>query len=154
MLEGVQLKYGYIRGGSQGTQVTPLVTQYFAAAGAKFVKRTATNSDYVTLATQTDSEIIGHLETEQLNSSLGTEVRKLITDPTAIYRVPSTGTAFTKRFIGKRCDLLVASGVQKAALNSCLVGQLIIVGGDDTNSKWVDVMINQTLVDGIRTGVA
>lgn len=152
MQDGKQLKYGHIRGGEQGFDAVVMTTQYIAAASGRFVKRTASDSAFVTLATQSDTEILGHLETEQLNSSNGTEVRKVICDPTAVYRLPVVGT-YTTKMKGKKCDLLINATIQKAAVNSADIGQLIIVGGDDVNNNWVDVMLNQYVIGIGRVGV-
>jgi hypothetical protein len=153
MDDGKQLKYGQIRGGNQGFPVTVKTTQYFAAAGGKFVKRTGANTNSVTLATQTDTEILGHIETEELNSSDGTEVRLCVNDPTAVYRLPVAAGTFYGYMKGKTCDLIIASGIQKVALNSNSYKQLIIEDGDATNSAWVDVKVNQAVTDAARVGV-
>ncbi len=153
MQDGKQLKYGQIRGGEEGFSVVVATTQYFAAAGGKFVKRTGTNTATVTLAVQASTEILGHLETEALNSSDGTEVRKCINDPTAVYRLPLSGGTFVNAMKGKTCDLIIASGIQCACLNSNSYKQLIVEGGDDVNNVWVDVSLNRAVVDGARIGV-
>uniref|UniRef100_A0A6M3IK48 Uncharacterized protein n=1 Tax=viral metagenome TaxID=1070528 RepID=A0A6M3IK48_9ZZZZ len=142
MQDGKQLKYGWIRGGEEGENLKVAATQYIAAASGKFVRRTNADSLTVTLAVAGDSDILGHLETEALNSSDGTEVRKVIYDPTAVFRIPVNGGTFTNAMIGKQCDLSVASGIQGAALDSSSSDVLVIVGGDDVNNIWVDVRLS------------
>lgn len=153
MQDGKQLKYGQIRGGEEGFDVKVAITQYFANAGGKFVRRTSSTTDTVTLATQVDTNILGHLETEQLNSSDGTEVRKCINDPTAVYRLPIAGGTYTNVMKGKKCDIVVTGGVQKVALNSATYGQLFVEDGDDVNNLWVDVKLNTYVYGANALGV-
>lgn len=141
------VKYGLVRGGEQGSTNFKLKSaQYIPAQSAKFMTRGANlNSDILTLAVAGDSNILGHLECEEMNSSDGTEVRKLITDPTAIFRVPIISTTgFTTKLIGRTCDIATnaTTKVQGAALDSSTDDVLLIVDGDVNNSKdYVDVMI-------------
>lgn len=153
MQDGKQLKYGQIRGGEEGVPVTVAASQYIAAAGGKFVRRTNADSNSVTLCTQANSDILGHLETEELNSSDGTEVRKCINDPTAVFRLPIAGGTYVGAMKGKTCDLVVASGIQKVALNSSSYDQLVIEDGDAVNNVWVDVKLNQYILAISRAGV-
>ncbi len=140
-----ELKYGQIRGGEQGFEVTVAANQVFFATSAKFVKRTGLNTATVTLATATDTEIMGHIETEELNSSDGTEVRKCINDPGAIFRVPVVGGTYANKYRGRKVDIKVSSSIQGVALDSATYGQLVIVDGDATDNSWVDVRINRDI---------
>lgn len=136
-----ETKYGWINGGENGFPVTIKASQLIRAASAKFVVRTGVSTATVTMAGATDTEIIGHLECEELNSSDGTEVRKCISDATAVFRIPVIGGTYAATMLGKKCDIAVSSGVQGAALNSATYGVLEIVGGDVDDNYWVDVRI-------------
>lgn len=153
MQDGKQLKYGQIRGGEEGFEVKVATSQYIAAAGGKFVKRTGTNTATVTLATASDTDILGHIEVQELNSSNGTEVVKCVNDPTAVFRVPVSGGTYALTMRGKTCDLKTTAGVQGAALNSSSYDQLIIVNGDIDNNNWVDVQLNAGVIDATKVGV-
>jgi hypothetical protein len=143
MAEGKKmLKYGPISGGWAGRKATPAITQFFSDVGGHFVYKAVTDTN-VTLCTQTDTNILGWLETEKLNSSLGSEVRKIIDDPTAVFCLPIAGSAtFSENMKGLSCDLVVSGGIQKAAINSHATGVLIIEDGDLVNSYWVEVKLN------------
>lgn len=153
MQDGKQLKYGQIRGGEEGFEVKVAANQYIAAASGKFVKRTGTNTSTVTLATASDTDILGHIEVQELNSSNGTEIVKCINDPTAVRRIPVSGGTYAITMRGKTCDLKTTAGVQGAALNSSSYDQLVIVNGDDVNNNWVDVMLNEGVIEATRVGV-
>lgn len=137
-----QVKYDQIYGGDAGASVIVAASQVIFAASAKFVKRTGASTGTVTKAGATDTNILGYLACEELNSSDGTEVRKCITDPTAVFRIPVGAGTFTRIMIGKKCDLMSSSSVQSAALNSASYGVLEIVDGDLDDNSWVDVRVN------------
>lgn len=153
MQDGKQLKYGQIRGGEEGYEVKVAASQYIAAASGKFVKRTGTNTSTATLATATDTDIMGHIEVQELNSSNGTEIVKCVNDPSAVYRLPVSGGTYAITMRGKTCDLKTTAGVQGAALNSSSYDQLVIVNGDDVNNNWVDVILNEGVIEATRVGV-
>lgn len=140
-----ELKYGWVRGGELGTAVTVAASQVIRAASGKFVKRTSYTTPTVTLATSTDSDLLGGLECEELNSSDGTEVRKVINDHTAIFRMPINGGTYAVRMIGQVCDLSVSSNIQGACLDSSTMDVLEIVGGDAVDNYWVEVRLNNTV---------
>ena len=141
MNDGVQLKYGQIRGGEQGSSVTVRSGQYIAAASGKFVAKTSATSGPVTLATLGNSYVVGHLEIQACNSTDGTEVVKVVTDPTAIFRIPVVAGTYAVTMIGSKCPLKIVSNIQGACLDSN-GNELIIVDGDADNNAWVDVMLN------------
>lgn len=148
-----EIKYGHIRGGEQGFPITVTATQAILARSSKFIKRAGTGTGTGTLIADANTDVLGHLETEELNSSDGTEVRKCINDPSAIYRVPVIAGTFVVAMRGKKCDIVISSAVQGAALNSATYGQLIVIDGDDVDSNWVDVKINQYVAGANLVGV-
>jgi hypothetical protein len=142
MKDGVQLKYGQISGGEAGFYGILVAGMNVVAASGKFVYRTGASTDTVTLAVDGTTEILGHLECEAIASAVGTEKRKIVCDLTAVFRIPVNSGTFSHYMIGKTCDISVASTIQGAQLNYSSEDTLIIVGGDEVDNKWVDVMIN------------
>lgn len=69
----------------------------------------------------------------------------------AVYRIPVNSGTYAKGMIGDLCDISVSSSVQGAQLDASAENSLIIVGGDATNSNWVDVKINP-VVQGAAVG--
>lgn len=155
MYEGQQLRYGHVRGGEEGFISTVAATQYIAAASGKFVKRSGANTDTMTIAGATDTEILGFMQVEARNSSDGTEVRKVINDKTAVFRIPVSAGTFVEYMKGKTCDLRVSAGIQGAVLNSNNLGVLIIEAGDAVGNSWVDVRLNHVVTEAkaVKTGV-
>jgi hypothetical protein len=152
MNDGVQLKYGQISGGDAHMYGILVAAMNVVNASGKFVYRTGASTDTVTLAVDGTTEILGHLECEAIASAVGTEKRKIICDLTAVFRIPVNSGTFSHYMIGKKCDISVSSTIQGAQLDAATEGTLIVVGGDDVNNKWVDVMINPAKVGA--TGVA
>lgn len=142
MLDGVQLKYGWLRGGQEGYEHILAASQVIKNASGKFVKRTGASTDTVTLAVDGTTEILGHLECEAIASTAGTEKRKVICDLTAVFRIPVNSGTYSHVMKGKTCDISVSSDIQGAQLDASSEDTLVIVGGDEVNNKWVDVMIN------------
>lgn len=152
MFPGKQIKYGWIRGGEQGQGATVAVSQTFKNGSAKFVKRTGATTSTVTACITADTDIYGWLEIEEhtTDSTAGTEVRKVITDRTAIFRIPINQGTYQKYMAGKACDFVrvTATAMQTAAIDSALYCQLIIEGGDSDSSLWVDVRLNPLVSKG------
>lgn len=134
------VKYGQIRGSEQGTSVLLKSGLSIYALSSKFIIRGSTTNT-VDLAINASTNIMGHLETEAIATSLGTETRKCIIDSDAYYRVPIIAGTYSSSLIGRRCDIATASGIQGAALASFSYGQLVIVGGDDVDQQYVDVYL-------------
>jgi len=149
MDDGKQLKYGQIRGGKEGYDHIVAASQTILAASGKFVKRTADGTDTVTLAADATAEVIGHLECEAIATTLGTEVRKVVNDPTAVYRIPINSGTYTHLMKGKTCDISVSSNIQGAQLDASVENTLVIVNGDLVNNAWVDVMINPNTMHAV-----
>lgn len=152
MQDGKQLKYGQISGGEAGFYGILVAAMNVVAASGKFVYRTGASTDTVTLAVDGTTEILGFLECEAIASAAGTEKRKIICDLTAVFRIPVNSGTYAHYMIGKKCDISVSSTIQGAQLNAATEGTLIVVGGDEVNNVWVDVMINPVKVGA--TGVA
>ena len=144
MDDGKQLKYAHIRGGNEGYEHTLAASQVIVDASGKFVKRTGASTDTVTMADDTDGELLGWLECEAISSAAGTEKRKVINDLTAVFRLPINSGTYAHVMIGKSCDLAISSNIQGVQLDASDEDTLIIVGGDVTNQNWVDVMLNPT----------
>lgn len=151
------VRYGHIRGGEQGAPAVLVASTAVLATSAKFVKRTGASTNTVSLISAVaDSEVLGWLECEEFplkDESDGTEVRKVISDPTAIFRCPispdSTAT-FYGYMRGKAADIdPLSAGMQYIFIDSATYGQVIIVDGDTVDSKWVDVRINNSVVKNV-----
>lgn len=139
-----QLKYGQVYGGENGFDVTVATGQTIYRNSLKFVKRTGASTATVTLATQTDSEILGHLEIEEFvtASTNGTEVRKCVDDPTAVFKGRVLYGTYAEYMKGKTCDIIVSSGIQGVCLNSASYNQIIVVDADTTDTGWILVRRN------------
>lgn len=137
MDKGEQLKYGWIRGGKTSVPVV-CAAQTFTAASGKFVYM----SDGA--ATQIDSvaTIFGFLESEAQTVTAG-EVLNCIIDLTAVFRIPinAAGT-YAAGMIGDLADLTLSGSVQGAILTAPSYNNVVIVGGDDDNDNYVDVMMS------------
>jgi hypothetical protein len=144
MYPGQLLKYGQVNGGKENSGWVVASGQLFPRNSGKWVYRTGASTSTVTKAVQSTTPILGWLNIENFytNSTLGTEVKAVITDPTAVFRMPIVqGTAYAY-MIGKSCDIVVSSYIQYAAIDSSTYDQLLIVDIDTVNSKWADVRLN------------
>ena len=138
MQDGVQLKYGWIRGGKVSTPVTQ-AGDVVTAAGGKFVYMSAGTANICIDGTTT---IFGFLEAEA--GTLGTDALayNCIIDLTAVFRIPVNSGTYAVGMIGDSCDISDSSNVQGAQLDASTEDLLIVVGGDADNNNWVDVMMN------------
>lgn len=137
-----QLKYGHIRGGHSG-YVTPIgASEVIKAKSGRFMK--SDGSGRAEVAVDGSTELIGFLECEEFTASAteGADKRWLINDLTAVFRIPVSAGTYVKAMKGKTCDLAVSSDIQGAKLDGSGEDTIIIVGGDDVNNRWVDVMLN------------
>ena len=153
MNEGKQLKYGQISGGSQGFEHILAASLTIVAASGKFVYRTGNGTDTVSLAGDTHVDLLGHMEVEAIATTLGTEKRKVVWDPTAVFRIPINSGTYTHLMKGKDCDLSISSSVQGAQLDASVERTLIVVDGDLVNNEWVDVRINWPIMSSIGVDV-
>ena len=138
---GKQLKYGQTAGGEIGYEHILTASQTIVAASGKFVVRAGNGTDTVDMADNGDADILGHMEVEAIASTAGTEKRKIVCDPTAVYRIPINTGTYTHLMKGKDCDLDITSDIQGADLSTSTDRNLIVVNGDLVNNEWVDVMV-------------
>ena len=138
---GKQLKYGQISGGNIGYDHILTAAQTILAASGKFVARAGDGTDTVTLADDGSTELLGHLECEAIADTDGDEVRKIVCDPTAVYRIPIDSGTYTHLMKGKDCDIAISNNVQGAQLDASVERTLRIVNGDLVNNEWLDVMV-------------
>jgi len=141
MYEGEMLQYGRINERSAGANIVPVpmaASQVIAAASGRFVYM---NAGAATLCISTTQTIFGFLQTHAHTPATSAKVACEV-DLKAIYRVPVVSGTFVNGMIGDVCDLVVTSGVQGVALGASTHNIVTIVGGDTTNNKWCDVMMN------------
>jgi hypothetical protein len=137
----------------RGFDVTVAANEVIFAASGKFVRRTGATTSTVTFAGDgsDNSDLLGHLECEVLNSAEGTEVRWCVFDSTAVFRLPlhPKSGQYYEYMKGKRCDLLLSNGVQYVCLNSATEGAVYVVDGDSENTVWADVALYQGRTQGV-----
>ena len=146
------VKYGQIRGGEQGFISLLAISQTIYATDFKLV---TLSGGTATIAASSAIKFAGVMEVEAIpnsvntGTSLGTEKRKIINDPTAIYRIPIvSGTYSDATYLGIRCDYTNGgAGSRGAALAGTSYKQLIIMGGDVDDNQWVDVRLEPTMIE-------
>lgn len=146
------VRYGQIRGGEQGFHALMASGQTIYATDGKLVTISGGN---LTIAASSAVKFVGCVEVEgipnsvNLGTTLGTEMRKVINDPTAIYRIPIvSGNYSDASYLGLRCDWVNnGAGARGAALAGTTYKQLIIVGGDNGDNQWVDVRLDPEMLD-------
>lgn len=145
------VKYGQIRGGEQGFNVLLASGQTIYATDAKLV---TIASGIATIAASSAIKLGGFIECEgipnsvNLGTTLGTEMRKCINDPTAIYRIPIVSGTYTDALLGQRVDYINSgAGSRGAALAGTSYKQLIVLKGDVDDNQWVDVRIEPTMLE-------
>lgn len=142
MEDGVQLKYGWIRGGRNGFVIPMGASEVIKAASGRFVKNDGSGRGEI--AGDGDTELLGHIESEEvtLGATEGATSKFCVNDPTAVFRIPVNSGTYVATMIGKTCDLSVSSSIQGAQLDASAEDTVVIVGGDADNNNWVDVMLN------------
>ena len=102
------VRYGQIRGGEQGFMSLLAISQTIYATDFKLV---TISGGTATIAASSAVKFAGVMEVEPIPNSVntgtskGTEIRKVINDPTAIYRIPIiSGTYSDATYLGVRCD--------------------------------------------------
>lgn len=146
MQEGVQLKYGIIKGEDFGVKLSvPMgASEVIKAASGRFVKNDASGRMEIAVAGST--LLMGWVELGEQTCS-ATEGGTVACFYPAwgaqmmVFRIPINTGTYAATMIGKTCDLSVVSSIQGAALGASSEDTIIIVGGDLDNNKWVDVMI-------------
>jgi len=144
MYEGEQLRYGWIAGGKVAVPVPMLASQTLTVKSSKFVN--LTTAGYAEYIDNTDDvEVFGHVESPYGvgSTTSGVDVFNCIIDLSAIFRIRIDGGTYVIGMLGDKCDIGASTAnLQGADLESSSYSQLIIVGGDVANQKYVDVMIN------------
>ena len=146
------VRYGQIRGGEQGFMSLLAISQTIYSTDFKLV---TISGGTATIAASSAVKFAGVMEVEAIPNSVntgtskGTEIRKVINDPTAIYRIPIvSGTYSDATYLGVRCDYTNGgAGSRGAALAGTSYKQLIIVGGDADDNQWVDVRLEPTMIE-------
>jgi hypothetical protein len=146
------VRYGQIRGGEQGFISLLAISQTIYSTDFKLV---TISGGTATIAASSAVKFAGVMEVEGIpnsvntGTSLGTEKRKVVNDPTAIYRIPIiSGTYSDATYLGVRCDYVNnGAGARGAALAGTSYKQLIIMGGDIDDNQWVDVRLEPTMIE-------
>ena len=146
------VRYGQIRGGEQGFNVQLASGQTIYSTDFKPVTISA---GLATIMASSAVKFAGVIECEgipnsiNLSTTTGKEIRKVVNDPTAIYRIPIiSGTYSDANYLGVRCDYINGgAGSRGAALAGTSYKQLIIVGGDVDDNQWVDVRLEPTMLE-------
>ena len=162
MKDGIQLKYGQIRGGKEGFTVDVTDGEVISNQSGRFAFRNVTTG-YAEIADTTD-DIMGFLEAPA-DASTSSRRAKCVVDLTAVFRIPliydnSTYTVnFDKTIVGECCDLKVSGGIQYANPTVATNKSLIIVGGKAatgtaiaSNDGYLDVMINPSALGNLGVG--
>jgi len=162
MQDGVQLKYGQIRGGHNGFPIDITDAEVFNPQSGHFLFRNVTTG-YGEVADTTDA-IIGHAEVWKIASSSSLKVW-CVNDLTAIFRIPliydnSTYTVnFDKTIIGEACQIKVSGGIQYVNPTVVTTKSLLIVGGKAatgtaiaSNDGYLDVQINPSALGNLGVG--
>ncbi len=146
MLDGVQLRYGWVGGGKSGQPVKVYASEPILAPGSRFVEM-STGAGYASFLDDQDAvEIFGSLECpyKTFSATSGLDGAFLcITDITAVYKVPVETGTFAITDIGDTCDVgLSSANLQGAYLQASTVEQLIVLQGDIQNNEWCLVRMN------------
>lgn len=156
MQEGVQLKYGVIKGEDFTVKIpVPMgASEVIKAKSGRFVKNDASGRMEIAVAGST--LLMGWVELGEQTCSAteGGTIGDMIPAQNcqAVFRIPINTGTYAATMVGKTCDLSVVSSIQGAALGASSEDTVIIVNGDLDNNLWVDVMINPGKCDAY-TGV-
>lgn len=134
------LKYGHVRGGKVSHPVPIGASEVFKTASGQFVTNDA--SGRAEVAGDGTASLWGHMECEEFTASSteGADVRNMIVDPSAVFRIPVNSGTYVATMLGETCDLSVSSSIQGAQLDASSEDTVRIVGGDVTNNYWVELM--------------
>jgi len=162
MKDGIQLKYGQLRGGHNGFPVDITDGEVFAAQSGRFLFRNVTTG-YGEIADTTD-DILGFAESAADASAASKKVW-CVNDLTAVFRIPliydaSTYTVnFSKAILGEACDVKVSGGKQYANPTTATNKSLLIVGGKAatgtaiaSNDGYLEVQINPNALGNLGVG--
>ena len=140
LIASEQMIYGWVRGGHV-SQPTPIgASEVFSNASGKFVTNDA--SGRAEVAADGTATLWGHMECEAFTASAteGADVRNMIVDPSAVFRIPVNSGTYAITMLGEVCDLSVSSNIQGAQLDASSEDTVRIVGGEVTNNYWVELM--------------
>ena len=134
------LVYGWVRGGHASHPVPIGASEVIKYASGKFVTNDA--SGRAEIAADGTATLWGHLECEEITTSAteGAEVRNMIVDPSAVFRIPVNSGTYVATMLGETCDLSVSSSIQGVQLDASSEDTVRIVAGDVTNNYWVELM--------------
>jgi len=144
--DGVFPKYGPILGAETAVVVPRSMgaSEVIVAASGRFVNEDG--AGYLDIAGDGDAELAGWVEAGAQTAVATDGSTKVGLIPAAnckcVFRIPVNSGTFAITMRGKTCDLSVSSTIQGAQLDASAEDTLIIIDGDATNNKWVDVMIN------------
>ena len=152
------LRYGQIKGHAvnigQGDVATGLLWAASQVIGNQSGKFVFVHTDgLVTLNIDASAYILGWAHEYARTPTVSTVVTGGVNVALdAVYRIPINSGTFTTKMIGRVCDISVSSSVQGAQLDASSENSLIVVGGDFTGNRWVDVKVNPA-VQGAGLGV-
>lgn len=149
MYDGEMLKYGCVNPiGKTAVAVAMAASQVITAASGKLVYMDA---GAATLCDSTGAYIFGGVESEAETPSTG-EKKNCIIDLSAIFRLPIAAGSYVVGMQGDMADIEINSNVQGVELDDSTQNLVLVVDGDVTNNKWVDVVMNPA-VWGASVGV-
>lgn len=142
------IRYGQIKGhsvyvgqGDVGSGYLWAASQVVGNQSGKFVF--IHTDGLVTLNIDGSTKILGWAQEYARTPTVSTPVTGGINVALdAVYRIPINSGTLTAIMFGQTCDISVSSNVQGAQLNASSEDTLLIVGGDVTSNRWVDVMVN------------
>jgi hypothetical protein len=146
------LKYGWVRGGRQGTEMPLTNSEYFHRLGGAFVTASS-SSGHMVLATNVTERIVGWAEVPraavpglvdfwQSSSTAGKDKVFVIHDPTAVYKMPvseaaaSLSASLLGRYVTATWSGSGSTYKQLACTSATAVvtSQMFFVVGVDTDS--------------------
>jgi len=147
------LKYGWIRGGHEGTEMALVNSEYFNRLGGAFVCASG-GSGHMKLMSAVTEKIVGWAEVPraavpntvdfwQSDSTAGKDKVFVITDRSAIFKMPvaEAGASLSASLVGRYCNATWSgSGSTYKQLMDCVAtsvvnSQMFFVVGVDTDSK-------------------
>lgn len=144
---GVRLKYGCENLLNAVCSLTMQASQTLGAAGSYFVTLDASGNGGLTGAASTT--IFGGIicgSGDVTSSTAGATSYPCNVGLDAVYRVPVGSGTYARTNRGKMCDLVVASNVQKAAVQTSVRSHVQLLDGDETNNAFVIVRINPAII--------
>ncbi len=160
MADGEALKYGWVRGGRQGTEMKMARSYSFNRLGGAFVCASgatgvmkpvvAITEQIVGWAEMPRAAVPGTVDYYTTNTTVGKDKCFVIFDPTAVYGIPAAeaDASLTASLIGRYvCATWSGSGttfMQKADANATTIvtSQMFFVTGVDTVNKIMFVRVN------------